>query len=270
MTQPNHTLTGQRGLTLVEMMVAMTIGLIVLVGVGSIYVSSLRTYRIQEDDARLQESGRYVIELIGRSIRQAGADAEMTYNAATATLDCAAPACQPVNGTNGVAGAPDTLAVQFYANRDELVAGNWIMRDCTGGLNQASTNTIITNTFSMAGTSFRCNGSTGGVQEIAANAEDFQVLYGIDTTGDQSADQYLAAPASWDQVVSARICLRIVSANNRVSDTPQRFLNCAGALGTSPATLVGGGLSDAAAGDLRLRRTFVATFNLRNRVNAVP
>ena len=268
MTQSNFALSGQRGLTLVEMMVAMTIGLIVLVGVGSIYLSSLRTYRIQEDDARLQESGRYVIELIGRSIRQAGADAEMTFNPVATTLNCVAPVCQPVNGTNGAAGAPDTLALQFYANRDELQGGNWVTRDCTGGLNQANLNTLITNTFSLAGASFRCNGSAGGVQEIVPNVEDFQVLYGVDTTGDQSADQYLEAPANWAQVVSARICLQMVSTNNRLSDTPQRFLNCGGALGMVPATLAGGGLTDA--GDQRLRRTFVATFNLRNRITAMP
>lgn len=261
---------GHKGFTLIEMMVAMTIGLIVLLGVGAIYLSSVRTYRIQEDDARLQESGRYVLELIGRSIRQAGGDAEMNFSPVANTLNCVAPACQPVGGTNGAGATPDTLAVQFYANRDELVAGNWITRDCTGGVNQANANTLITNTFSLVGTSFRCNGSTGGVQEIVAGVEDFQVLYGIDTTGDQSVDQYQAAPANWDQVRTARICLVMTSNNNRLSDTPQRFLNCAGALGVVGATLADGGLTDAAAGDLRLRRTFVATFNLRNRITAMP
>jgi len=113
----------------------------------------------------------------------------------------------------------------------------------------------------------------GGTQTLISDVEDFQVIYGIDTTGgDQSADQYVAAPsaAQWPLVVTARICVLVRSANNGLTAAPQRFLNCAGALGTAPATLAGGGLTDAGAGDLRLRRSFVATYNLRNRINATP
>ena len=65
----------QKGLTLVELMIAITLGLIVLLAIGSIYINSRQTYRVQEDNARLQEAGKYALEVLGRSIRQAGSNA---------------------------------------------------------------------------------------------------------------------------------------------------------------------------------------------------
>ncbi|MFZ3040933.1 MAG: PilW family protein [Thiobacillus sp.] len=261
----------QEGLTLVEIMIALTLGLIVLLAIGSIYIGSRQTYRVQEDNARLQEAGRYALEVVGRSIRQAGSDTEMTFNPVAVTTTCgtAAP-CNTIAGTNNASPTPDIMTVQLYAGRDELSGGVWNTRDCTGGL--VPSGTVITNAFDVTGGNLRCTGSQGGVQTLISDVEDFQVVYGIDTTGDQSADRYVAAPGNWAQVVTARVCVLVRSANNGLTAAPQRFLNCAGALGTADATVagVGGGLSDAGAGDLRLRRSFVATYNLRNRVNATP
>lgn len=261
----------QAGLTLVEIMVALTLGLIVLLAIGSIYLGSRQTYRVQEDNARLQEAGRYALEVVGRSIRQAGSDTEMTFNPVAITVECVPPACTAVDN-NGVVAATDTLRTQFYAGREELSGGAWITRDCTGGVvaSGAVPPNVVTNIFNLNGTDLRCDGGVGGAQTLISDVEDFQVIYGIDTTGDQSADRYVAAPGNWAQVVTARICVLVRSANNGLTAAPQRFLNCAGALGTVPATLVGGGLTDAGAGDLRLRRSFVATYNLRNRINATP
>ncbi len=245
-------------------MIAITLGLLVLLAVGAIYMGSRQTYRVQEDNARIQEAGRYALEVIGRSVRQAGADGELSMSAGLVPT-CAAPGpCNAIAGTNG--GTTDTLVVQFYAGREELDTdtspGGWVTRDCTGG--QAAVNTVITNTFALNGTDLECTGSVGLTQALVSDVQDLQVIYGIDTTGDQSADQYVEAPtaAQWPQVVTARVCVLIQSANNGLTTAPQTFLNCAGALGTVP-----GSTTTAGAGDLRLHRSFVATYNLRNRIN---
>lgn len=256
----------QLGLTLVEIMVSLTIGLIVLAAIGSVYLGSRQTYRVQEDNARLQEAGRYALEVIGRSVRQAGADAEMSFNPVTGTPECnVAGVCVPVAGANGAAAAPDSLIVQFYAGREELNAGAWGSRDCTGGF--VASGNVVTNTFDVSAANLRCTGGVGGVQPLVSDIEDLQIIYGIDTSGDQSADQYVATPGNWAQVVTARICVQIQSANNGLAVTPQRFMNCAGALGTAVGA---GAFTAAAVGDLRLHRSFVATYNLRNRINGAP
>ena len=267
----------QTGFSLVELMIAITLGLIVLLAVGSIYVGSRQTYRVQEDNARIQEAGRYALEVLGRSIRQAGANAEMNFNKTATALQCNVPGvCDAIGGADGVivagVASPDTLIVQFYAGSEELNSGSglWIARDCTGG--QAVLGTVVTNTFSINGTDLRCTGSVAGVQPLVGNVEDLQVVYGIDTDasgnpGYQSADLYMAAPtaAQWPSVVTARVCVQIRSANNGLTTSPQTYLNCAGALGTATGTA-----AFSTAGDLRLRRSFVATYGLRNRVAAVP
>ena len=61
-----------RGFTLVEMMIAMTLGLIVLAGVGWVYFGTMRTYRTHDGLSRMQEGARYAFELISHDLRMAG------------------------------------------------------------------------------------------------------------------------------------------------------------------------------------------------------
>jgi len=62
----------QRGVTLVELMIAITIGSIIMVGISSVYTSSKRSYKLQEEFSRLQENGRFAINHITRFVRSAG------------------------------------------------------------------------------------------------------------------------------------------------------------------------------------------------------
>lgn len=62
----------QHGMTLVELMVAMTIGLVLTVGLGQVYLGTRNVYRVNENAARLQENGRFAIDELSRDIRMAG------------------------------------------------------------------------------------------------------------------------------------------------------------------------------------------------------
>jgi type IV pilus assembly protein PilW len=62
----------QRGFSLVEIMVALTLSLIVLAGVLAVMYSSKVTYAENERTGRLQENGRAAIELMLRDLRGAG------------------------------------------------------------------------------------------------------------------------------------------------------------------------------------------------------
>lgn len=258
----------QAGLTLLELMISMSLGLLLVVGIGTVYVGSNQTYRVQEDNARIQENGRYALEAIGRSLRQAGyADIPISPIATKISFTGTAisglnTACPPT-GTK----ITDVVTVQY-----DGIAGE---KDCQDGTIAAGE--FVQHTFYVDNNVLRCNATraataptpptaclaTGTGAQLVPNVEDLQVLYGIDTSGDQSADQYVAAPtaAQQPQVVSARVCALIRSDNIGISGTAQSYMNCGGALGTST-----GAAAFTAAGDTRLRRTFVATFNLRNRV----
>lgn len=60
------------GLTLVELMVAITIGLIILTAVIRLFTTSRATYTLEEGLARVQESGRFAVEFLAQDIRMAG------------------------------------------------------------------------------------------------------------------------------------------------------------------------------------------------------
>lgn len=62
----------QRGVSLIELLVAMTLGLVVLGAVINIFLANRESYRALEATARMQENARFAFEVLGRSLRAAG------------------------------------------------------------------------------------------------------------------------------------------------------------------------------------------------------
>ncbi|QID19734.1 hypothetical protein G3580_05765 [Nitrogeniibacter mangrovi] len=67
-----HTRARQYGLSLIELMIGMLIGLILVGGMIALFVSNRQTYRYNEELARLQENSRYAVSTIERTLRMAG------------------------------------------------------------------------------------------------------------------------------------------------------------------------------------------------------
>ncbi|WP_444906465.1 PilW family protein [Microbulbifer sp. SSSA008] len=62
----------QRGISLVELMVSMTVGLVLMAGVSQLFLSSAVTFTTQQAMARVQETGRLAIDFISEDVRMAG------------------------------------------------------------------------------------------------------------------------------------------------------------------------------------------------------
>jgi type IV pilus assembly protein PilW len=96
-------------------------------------------------------------------------------------------------------------------------------------------------------------GTNAQVDEIIEGVENMQIVYGVDSTGDKSADQYLTANSvtSWFQVVSVRIDLTLrstgIDAGDNIAATPSSYT-----------------FDSSAMTDRRLRRSFSSTIYLRN------
>ena len=60
------------GLSLVELLVAITISTILLLGVSSVYLATRKSNAVQNEFSSLQENGRFAINLMSKEIRQAG------------------------------------------------------------------------------------------------------------------------------------------------------------------------------------------------------
>ncbi len=64
--------SGQHGFTLVELLLAMVVGLVVTAGLTQVFTGARQSYRLQEELSRLQENGRFALDILSRDIRMAG------------------------------------------------------------------------------------------------------------------------------------------------------------------------------------------------------
>jgi len=67
----SHRTWRDRGFSLIELMVAITLGLVLLAGVAQVFVNSKQGYRVQESVGRLQENARYASGYLSQYIRMA-------------------------------------------------------------------------------------------------------------------------------------------------------------------------------------------------------
>ena len=64
--------SSQTGFSLIELMLALTLGLVVTAGIVQLFVGNNRTNQLISGQSRLQESARYALDFISRSTRNAG------------------------------------------------------------------------------------------------------------------------------------------------------------------------------------------------------
>ncbi len=114
----NNMKNHQTGISLVEIMVALLIGLFLLTGLFQIFLGSKQSYRLADGQSRLQENARYALELLNHDIRLAG------YFG-----------CSGVSATNPIVIANNPLiAPKAHPGNVNVVAASIV----TGGNNNAS------------------------------------------------------------------------------------------------------------------------------------
>ena len=112
----------QRGMSLVELMVAMTIGLIITVVIANLFLGTKETYRTQDDLSRMQENLRFAFQVIGRTVRLAGYRADWNR-----TVDQVFVGNAPIDGTNGTgANASDIIIVRFQGSGNGTSSANCV------------------------------------------------------------------------------------------------------------------------------------------------
>lgn len=113
----------QLGVALVELLIAMLLGLVLVGGILQMFSSSRQTHRVHEATARMQESGRMALEVISRDVRMAdfwGCASDITNvvnnldNTGAGYIDFQAGG---IGGTEGGAGVPDSLILRGGADR---------------------------------------------------------------------------------------------------------------------------------------------------------
>jgi type IV pilus assembly protein PilW len=114
MTRHRRPAARQRGMTLVEMLVAITIGLLLLLAISAVFINMKRAFTSQDQLSQLQDNERLAVEVLTTTIQSAG----YFTNPVTNTADILAAASptwdvgQGIAGSSGTAPASDTVSVR--------------------------------------------------------------------------------------------------------------------------------------------------------------
>ncbi len=223
----------QSGLSIVELMISVTLGLMLTGFVIGLFVSTKQTHRFNEGITSVQESGRFIMMILGHDIQMAG-----YYSTPNADNSLAVP--NPIRGTDntGLNGS-DSITISYEGTAD-----------CVG--RPVASPVVNRYDLQASATSGRsalyCNNI-----EILDGIDNMQLLYGEDTDNDGSANKYVSAPlANMANVVSVRLGLLLTTRDAVGSLTQTRQYDVLG-VNYGPFN------------DTRLRRVFSTTIMLRNR-----
>lgn len=190
----------QRGLTLIELMIAMLLGALVILAATQLFSANQQLFMTQQTTSRLMDDGQLVLRFIGADMRQAG------YSGG------ALPQYSGVSfgGAGGSAdGDPsDQVAVRFNGEQD-----------CQGTVNAVSVD--ITNLYFVNNNDeLMCDGSlTAGSVALVSGVEAFRVMYGLDMTqdGETGPLRFMGAAAAQGAgrpVVAIRLAILMAAGNN--------------------------------------------------------
>jgi type IV pilus assembly protein PilW len=161
-----------RGYSLIELMVAITLGLVILAGMAQIFTNSKQGYQVQQGTSRLQENARFAIDYLSLYIRMAdywgsGVKASSVGFASTPASGSGCSNAQwivdPTNGIHGYKGAAaaSSLGDATLAACIAAITTGYIPNSDVLVIRQVNPDTFATTTcVNATGTSTTCpNGS---------------------------------------------------------------------------------------------------------------
>lgn len=223
----------QSGLSLLELLVSMIIGIFITVGISSVYVGNKRSSMTTDELSLLQMNGRSVLEQLTQVIQHTGYKAtrnslgeDMFIRGPVATSSC--------NGGDSVANTAlfstiqndptnrgDTIGVVYYG--DDLLTtdctGTLIPTDCRLSSPAPDPAAKIYSYFKADVNAdgmpvLTCGGSLSSTEEeIAEGVENLQFSYGEDANFDGIADRFVNSDdvADWGNIVSINVAVLVRS-----------------------------------------------------------
>ena len=209
-----------RGFGLIELMIALTLGLVVIAGITQIFVAAKSTYTSQTASAGMQEDARFVLSKMLQEIRMVGmigcvgtvadSSASKTYTTAMAN---------PItwDSTNNIL---TLVTADVGANG---IGQNWtVLSDClvlstaNDGVVAPAAGQIAIPLRQVAYT-FKTNQIYLGAQALINNVNAFSVLFGMAKTPlDTVASSYSATPSNPALIRSVRLTLTLQDPTSKV------------------------------------------------------
>ncbi|WP_175957948.1 PilW family protein [Burkholderia sp. BCC0405] len=236
---PMHADCRMRAHTLLEVLIAMTVGLLVLAAAGALYHAQLIAQRRADDGFRMRDAAGTALMLIGQQIQMAGfrpLDAEAmsslppVFGCSMARVrgDGAQVRCEPVRI------ASDALLIRYVGDAVSTwptVGGQ--VSDCLGqGVGVSGERAPVENRFdvhtspSTGEPELYCegNGRPGTPQPAVSGIDQLRVRY-LRHGGTQFVDADALRGDDWRDVVAVHVCVR---ARGELAGAPVRHVDCDG------------------------------------------
>jgi type IV pilus assembly protein PilW len=201
----------QQGFTLVELSIAVLIGLFLLGGLLTLVQDMRRTFGAQNQLGQLQDNERLAMTLIADVIQAAGYYPDPTLHTANTTFLGTPPFSQPgqaIVGTHAAAAPGDSITVQFNTAANDGVI------NCKGGSNATAGQVIYINQFSVLAGQLRCTLGAAAAVPLITGVQNLQILYGVKRNfalANNNVDSFLNAtqmtPADWPNVICVKVTL---------------------------------------------------------------
>jgi type IV pilus assembly protein PilW len=215
-----------QGFTLLEIMIALTIGLFLMTALITIVQSNKAVFGSQNQLEQMQDGQRMALSLMADVIQSANYFPDPTTNALGTTLvaNGAFANSQGITGVFNAAAPGDTISVRY------MTAGQDGILNCSGTSNQnpvgPANNLLYVNQFAVQAAVIAgvpsgqlvCTVTVSNVSTpytLVSGVTNLTVLYGVKTNGSpgNSVDTYMnatqvtATPALWRSVISVLIKL---------------------------------------------------------------
>ncbi|PZW63815.1 type IV pilus assembly protein PilW [Pseudomonas sp. URMO17WK12:I1] len=219
----------EKGFGLIEVMIAVTLGIVVVLGITQIFVSAKQSYLTQDATSRLQEDARYVLSRMVQDIRMAGMFGCLP---ASALDNLPSDFASPVEWDNGEKKL-SLVTASVADGREGSSSSTWtITTDCLtrGAVHDNSANPgagelafpirKLAYKYDVdAGTLSVASGS-GEAQPLVSGVSDFTVSFGLAATAGDSyvAGNYEETVSDAALIRSVRLSLTMHDADGRTAD----------------------------------------------------
>lgn len=218
------------GFSLVELMIALVVGLLLLAGVLQILLGNRESFDAQRAKAHIQENARLASFVLENAIAHAGFRTdirdrpERLFPAQTAVNSPDFKAGAFVAGSPNTHGQSDTLRIRFQAEGgvhdcigDEIGSpGDAETTDFELYVNDDSTLICRVLPTASENSAHKCQAKGESCRPIVENVDRFEVRYGLDTDATAGVDRYVSELSTDDamRVRSVRVQLLLRSPPN--------------------------------------------------------
>ncbi len=204
-----------RGHSLVELMIALAIALVMLLGLTTVLVQMKGVFVAQDQLAQLQDNERLALTVLSGSVHSAGYFPDPASRSAQAALPAASGPYGSFAAGQGLVEKDRMLTVRYIVPPDSPLLVSPLLVNCLGEGNPGTTDKELMNTFSVDAEHELLLCSTDGgatTTPLVANVRGMDVRYGTDSTGSGQVDRYLAAAqvnaaGLWPRVRSVQLTL---------------------------------------------------------------